>query len=151
MPLPPTRAALARSIAIVLVLALALVPAASLAADEDDFLSEDYSSDDFLKDDYTEPEEVKKKGVAHWAFYVPVDILLARPFALNDTIIGAVFFTAAVPILGLSGGLKSSWDYIVGDGWYFDKGNLQAALQICIQDPGEYLWNRPLGELSSGY
>lgn len=151
MRLPPTRDGLARSMAIVLVLALTLAPAASFAEDGDDFLSDDYSSDDFLKDDYTEKEEVAKKGILHWTFYVPVDILLTRPFALNDTIIGAVFFTAAIPILGLAGGLKSSWDYLVGDGWYFDRGNMQAALQICIQDPGEYLWNRPLGQLSSGY
>ena len=134
-------------LAIPIALAVALAPTAALAQDDDDLFS-----DDFLEEDYVEPEqEAADSGLLHWALYVPIDVLLTRPLALNDTVVGGAFFGAAAPILGMAGGVKSIWDYAWGEGWYYDTGNLQAALQICVQDQWDYLWNRPLGQLTSEY
>ena len=130
-----------------LALAVALAPTTVLAQDDDDLFS-----DDFLEEGYVEPEEqAAENGVLYWAFNVPVDIFLSRPLAINDSVVGGAFFLAATPILGIFGGGKALWDYAWGEGWYFDNGNLQAALQICVQDPWAYTWNRPLGQLTSEY
>jgi hypothetical protein len=112
---------------------------------------EERRADDFLDEDYAEEEEQQEKGPLYWGFYVPADLLLSRPFALNDTAIGFGFFAAATPVIGIGSGLRSSWDYLKGDGWYFDRGNLQWAWQACVLDPWGYLWKRPLGQLTSEY
>ena len=151
MCLPHAREWLASSIALALALSLVLDPAAALAQDDDDFLSDDYTSDDFLEEVYVEPEVEQEKGLAYWAFYVPADLLISRPFAVTDTAIGAALFVPSALVLAGTSLLKSTWDVTVGDGWYYDNGNLAAALQICLQDPADYLWNRPLGQLSSEY
>ena len=133
-----------------LALAVALAPTAVLAQDDDD----DLFSDDFLEEDYVEQEEAAaaaEGGFVYWAFNVPGDIALSRPLAITDSVLGAAFFAAAVPILTIFGGGNTLWDYVWGEGWYFDKGNLQAAMQICVEDPWAYTWNRPLGHLSSEY
>ena len=149
---------LLRGLSAVLVLSMVLAPAAGFAQDddEDDFLSDDYGEedeDDFLTDAYAEDEaeEAQERDFTFWAVYVPTDLLLSRPFALNDTVIGTAFYVVAAPILGLAAGSKASWEYIKGEGWYFDRGNLQWAYQACVTDPFDYLWNRPLGQLSSEY
>ena len=82
---------------------------------------------------------------------MPVDLLLSRPIAITDSVVGATFFIAATPILGIFGGGKSLWDLAWGEGWYFDNGNIQAAMQICIEDPWAYTWSRPLGQLTSEF
>jgi hypothetical protein len=161
MRLPQTariRSWLCTSTALVLAALLALAPTVGFAAEdeEDDFLSDDYGqeedfADDFLEDDYVAPEEEEVKGALYWGFYVPFDVLISRPYALTDTIIGGAFLAAAAPLFGGFSAVNSAWDWAWGEGWYYDQGNLQAAMQICLQEPWEYAWDRPLGQLSSDY
>lgn len=153
-------------VAVVVTLCFALAPVAGFAdeaeapydflEEDDDFLGDpeprtrDAAADDFLDEDYEEEKE-EERGFAYWAVNVPIDVLLSRPIALTDTLVGGLFFTVATPFIGLATGSKAVWEYVKGEGWYYDGGGIQAARQICIDDPWDYAWNRPLGQLSSEF
>ena len=128
---------------LVLVLGISLAPATGFAQDDDD---DDLFSDDFLDEEAAEEEEESINWVN-----VPIDVLLSRPIAVTDTIVGAAFFLVVSPVLMIGGTAAAINGYLDGDGWYFDRGNLQAARQICVVDPWDYVVNRPLGQLSSEY
>jgi len=155
MLLPRTRDWLRSLGALLLALSLVLAPVSAFADEDDDLFAdepeEEEFQDDFLQDDYVEQEEEEARGLRYWAFDVPVDLLLTRPYALTDTVIGGGFFVASVPLIALFMGGQSSWEFIRGEGWYFDSGGIQAARQICVDDPWAYAWDRPLGKLSSEY
>jgi len=138
----PSRGILRTLPSLALVLAIALAPAAGLAQDDDD----DLFSDDFL-DEEVEEEEAESFP---W-FNYPIDILLSRPFAVTDTIVGSAFFLVASPLIMLAGTSGAFVGWVQGDGWYFDRGNLQGARQICVVDPWDYVVNRSLGPLSREY
>jgi hypothetical protein len=125
--------------------------------DEDDFLSDDFLhddefEDDFLSDDFAEEvteEVVRKKGVYYWAFEVPVDVLVLRPIALADVAIGGGFFTIIAPELVMGAGAGALWDLARGKDWYFDTGTIDWALEQAVTNPAQYLFDRPLGQLTS--
>ena len=132
-------------------LALVLAPAPAFAADDDD---EDLFSDDFLEEEFAKDEETEKKDgpLLYWGVMVPIDVLMSRPLAVTNTAVGFTFFVPAAAILGIFGSAMSAWEVAVDDvDWYFDPGPIQTAWQICVQDPLDYAWNRPLGQLSSDF
>ena len=133
----------------VVFLVLALSPAAAVAAEDDDLFS-----DDFLEEEFTKDEETEQKDgpLVYWGVMVPIDVLLSRPIAVTNTAVGFGFFVPATAILGIFGAGMSAWEVVIDDvDWYFDPGPIQTAWQICVQDPLEYAWNRPLGQLSSDF
>ena len=129
-------------------LAIALAPAAASSDEGDDLFS-----DDFLEEESAPVEEPEKKesALVHWGFMVPADILLSRPLALSNTLVGFGFFVPSTAILAIAGGTSASWEVFQGEDWYFDPGPIQTAWQICVQDPLDYALNRPLGQLSSDF
>ena len=133
----------------VVLLVLALTPAAAVAAEEDDLFSDDFLEGEFAKDEETE----KKDGpLVYWGVMVPIDVLLSRPIAATNTAVGWGFFVPSAAILGISEAFRAAWDVAIDDvDWYFDPGPIQTAWQICVQDPLDYAWNRPLGQLSSDF
>jgi hypothetical protein len=138
-----------RFILLAVLLAVALSPSAAIAADDDD----DLFSDDFLEEEIEESEETEKKDgpLLYWGFLVPVDVLASRPLAITNTIIGFGFFAPSAVILLGGGAVAGAVDMFGGADWYFDPGPVQTAWQICVQDPLDYAWNRPLGQLSSDF
>jgi hypothetical protein len=124
--------------------------------DEDDFLSDDFGGDeeedDFLSDDFAEETEeayVQEKGAYYWAFEVPLDVVLLRPVGAMDVTVGGMFVgLVAIPMVAGATG-EAVWDWLWGEGWYFDTTNLDAAFEQAVTHPAEFLFDRPLGQLVS--
>lgn len=129
-------------------LAIALAPAAASSAEDDDLFSDDFLDEDPIAED--EPEK-KESALIHWGFMVPADLLLSRPIAITNTLVGFAFFVPSTAILSIAGATSASWEVFQGEDWYFDPGPIQTAWQICVQDPLDYAVNRPLGQLSSDF
>ena len=118
----------------------------------DDFLDDDAYEDDFLADDFAETVEeaiVQEKGVYYWTFEVPVDVLVLRPIGALDVAVGGMFVAVAtLPILlGATG--EMFVEAAMGEGWFFDTTNLDAALTQAVIDPSDFVFERPLGQLVS--
>ena len=129
-------------------LVVALSSSIASSADDDDLFSDDFLDEEVAEDEKTEE---KDGGLLYWGFMVPADVLVNRPLALTNTMIGFGFFAPSAAIL-LGGGVVSGlWEMFGGADWYFDPGPVQTAWQICVQDPLDYAWNRPLGQLSSEF
>jgi hypothetical protein len=118
----------------------------------DDFLDDDAYEDDFLADDFAETVEeeiIQEKGVYYWTVEVPLDVLLLRPVGAIDIAIGGMFVAVVtLPILAGATG-EMIVEACMGEGWFFDTTNLDAALTQAIVDPSDFVFERPLGQLVS--
>jgi len=127
--------------------------------DEDDFLSDDFlrgdtdtAEDDFLSEDFQEAAEEEappERGAYYWGFEVPVDVLLLRPLAALDVAVGMNLFCITSVAIAVPTGVESVVRSFIDGELYWSNGDFQQAWQQTVLDPGEYLWRRPLGQLSS--
>lgn len=138
----------------------------------DDWVRELLEDDDFLEDPNENEEEdldelfgtgeaaegeeeseeerprVIKNPYLHWGFNVPVDVLILRPLATVDVLVGGSFFAVVAPFQGL-GALADYATQDSGSDRYMEVGNLQQAWQQTVSDPLDYLVDRPLGQLTN--
>lgn len=145
-PFPCAPSGIARSLVCAMVCAIALAPAASWAQydggveqqpttqvptrDDDEEQYEEQYEEEYEEDFEEEPLEERWYDTPLYVSDVVVDAVLIRPVAAITFLAGAALFVPAAMLTAPNG-----------------MDSIRDAYDRFVNEPGQYLWGRPLGEL----